>query len=215
MSISPAADLEASLIARAQMLAQEFLSGAASRREEIMAEANERLHLREEHEVLAARAAADRLQRQQVQSAEIRLAGESDRLRWTLVQAVLTQLDEAVAALTSDEGKYLPILAGFIASGAAALDADTVVVELNAQDLARLNSRWETFSKDLAPGKTLQLSHHPLRSSGGALLRDTENRVRINQTFEGRKQRMSQTLIQVVMERLFSSAAAAGAASHG
>lgn len=215
MSISPAADLEASLIARAQMLAQEFLSGAASRREEIMAEANERLHLREEHEVLAARAAADRLQRQQVQSAEIRLAGESDRLRWTLVQAVLTQLDEAVAALTSDESKYLPILAGFIASGAAALDADTVVVELNAQDLARLNSRWESFSKDLAPGKTLQLSHHPLRSSGGALLRDTENRVRINQTFEGRKQRMSQTLIQVVMERLFSSAAAAGAASHG
>ncbi len=205
MTTSPAADLEASLIARAQLLAQEFHTSAASRREEILAEANERLHLREEREVLAARAAADRLQRQQVQSAEIRLAGESDRLRWTLVQAVMTQLDEAVAELANDEAKYLPTLAGFIASGAAAITADTIVVELNAQDLARLNSRWATFSKDLAPGKILQLSPHPLHCTGGALLHDSDNRVRINQTFEGRKQRMSQTLIQVVMEKLFAT----------
>lgn len=205
MTTSPAADLEASLIARAQMLAQEFLTSAASRREEIIAEANERLHLREEREVLAARAAADRLQRQQVQSAEIRLAGESDRLRWTLVQSVLTQLDEALAELANNEEKYLPILAGFIATGAAGIAADTIVVELNAQDLARLNSRWETFSKDLAPGKTLQLSPHPLHCAGGAMLHDLENRVRINQTFEGRKQRLGQTLIQVVMEKLFAT----------
>lgn len=207
MTTSPAADLEAALIARAQSLAQEFLTSAAGRREEILAEANERLHLREEREVLAARAAADRQQRQQVQSAEIRLAGESDRLRWTLVQAVLTELDEAMAELANDEARYLPILAGFIASGAAAIDSDTIVVELNAQDLARLNSRWTSFSKDLAPGKTLQLSPHPLHCAGGAMLHDPENRVRVNQTFEGRKQRMSQTLVQVVMEKLFATSA--------
>lgn len=214
MSSNQAADLEAALIARAELLAQEFLSSAASRREEILAETQERLHLREEHEVLAAHAAAERQQRQQVQSAEIRLAGEFDRLRWTLVQSVLTQLDEALVELVNDETKYLPILASFIATAAAAIDDDTLVVQLNAQDLARLNRRWEAFCKDLAPGKTLMLSQQTLHSSGGALLHDGDNRVRVNQTFEGRKQRMSQILTQVIMERLFSNAPA-GVASHG
>ncbi len=214
MSNDPAAELEAALIARAKILAQEFIDGAAQRRAEIMAEANERLHLREEREVLAARSAADKLQRQQVQSAEIRLQGEYDRLRWALVQAVLTQLDEALTALASDEARYLPVLAEFIRTAAHAIDAGSLVVELNARDLARMSGRWESFSKDLAPGKTLQLSRQPLACSGGALLRDTENRVRVNQTFEGRKQRMNEMLAQVVMEKLFP-AAHAGVASHG
>ncbi|HEY6096287.1 MAG TPA: V-type ATP synthase subunit E family protein [Gallionellaceae bacterium] len=205
MSTDQAADLEAALIARAELLAQEFLAGASRRREELLAESSERLHLREEHEILSARAAADKLQRQQVQSAEIRLQGEYDRLRWTLVQAVLTQLDEAVAELANDEERYLPILARFIATAAAAIEADTLVVQLNAQDLARLNKRWESFSKDLAPGKTLQLSQQPLHCSGGALLHDSDDRVRVNQTFEGRKQRLGEMLAQVVLEELFAT----------
>ncbi len=202
----PAADLEASLIARAEMLASEFLDSAAKRREEILAETNERLHLREEREVLAARAAADKLQRQQIQTAEIRLAGEYDRLRWTLVQSVLAQLDAALTALANDEARYLPVLAGFIAAAARDIDADTLVVELNARDLARMSGRWENFSHDLAPGKILQLARQPRSCSGGALLHDTENRTRVNQTFEGRKQRMNEMLTQLVMEKLFPTA---------
>jgi V/A-type H+-transporting ATPase subunit E len=214
MTSTQAANLEASLIARADRLAQELQASAASRRKEILAETNERLHQREAHEILAASTAADTLQRQQVQSAEIRLQGELDHMRWTLVQAVLTQLDEALISLAGDEKKYLAILAGFIAAGAQAIDASTIVVALNAQDLARLNKRWESFSKDLAPGKVLQLSEHALLCSGGAMLHDSENRVRVNQTFEGRKQRMNETIIQVVMERLFP-VSTAGGLQHG
>lgn len=206
MTRSPAADLEASLITRAEMLAHEFQASAASRREEILTDANKRLHLREEREMLDARAAADKLQRQQVQSAEIRLQGEFDRLRWTLVQAVLTQLDEALSELASNESQYLPILAGLISAGAAAIDSVNIVVELNAQDLLRLNKLWENFSKDLAPGKVLQLAQQPLpHCSGGALLHDSDNRVRVNQTFEGRKQRMNEILVQAMMEKLFAT----------
>jgi V/A-type H+-transporting ATPase subunit E len=203
MTNSPSADLENALLARAEMLVQEFKTSAAHRRDEILSEANERLHLREEHEVLLARAAADKLQRQQVQSAEIRLQGDIDRLRWTLVQAVLTRLDDAVADLVNDENKYMTILSGLISVAAQAIDADTLVVELNAQDLLRLGKRWESFSKDLAPGKKLQLSPQPLHCVGGALLHDSENRIRVNQTFEGRKQRMNELLTQAVMEKLF------------
>lgn len=210
---NPADDLETALLARAQMQAQEYLDGAALRRQEILAEGTERLHLREEREVLAARTAADKLQRQQVQSAEIRLASEYDRLRWTMVQSVLTQLDEALLALANDEARYLPVLAAFIRTAASSIEADTLVVELNARDLARLGKRWESYSKDLAPGKTLQLAQQPIHCTGGTMLHDPDNRIRVNQTFEGRKQRMNEMLTQAVLEKLFVSAA--GAVQHG
>jgi V/A-type H+-transporting ATPase subunit E len=209
MATDQATDLESALLARADALANEYRTSAQHRREEILAESAEHLKLREEQQLLAAKDAADRLQRQQVQAAEIRLQGEQDRVRWTLVQSVLTQLDEAAAKLANDDAKYLPILSEFIKAGAAAIDNATVVVELNARDLGRVGGRWDEFSRDLAPGKALQLAHEARDCSGGALLRDPEDRVRVDHTFEGRKQRLTEELTRTVMERLF------GIANHG
>lgn len=206
MSDNQAADLETALLARAEALASEHLSMARHRREEIRAESSEHLKVIEEREVLAAKAAADKLQRQMVQAAEIRLQGEFDRLRWTLVQSVLTQLDEKTSNLASDEAVYLPMLAAFIAAGAHGIDHATIVVKLNARDLSRVGSNWQDFASDLAPGKQLELAHEPIVCSGGALLRDPDNRVRVDHTFEGRKQRLEEELARVVMERLFAGA---------
>lgn len=204
-----AADLEASLLARAETLAREYRQSAQHRREEILAESAEHLKLREEHELLAAKDAAERVQRQRVQAAEIRLQSDMDRIRWTLVQSVLTQLDEAVAQLVEDETRYLPILSRFIAAGAQAIDTPTVVVALNARDHGRLSNRWEAFARDLSPGKLLQLADEHLSCVGGALLRDPENRVRVDHTFEGRRQRLAEILTGTIMTQLF------GAANHG
>lgn len=210
MSDTQAADLEAALLARAEALAGEYMITARHRREEMLAESSEHLKLREEREVMAAKAAADKLQRQMIQAAEIRLQGEFDRLRWTLVQSVLSQLDEQARALAENEAAYLPQLAAFIAAAARAFEQEQVVVELNARDLSRVGSRWQDFTHELAPGKQLVLAHEPIICTGGALLRDPDNRVRIDHTFEGRKQRLEEALAHVVMERLF-----AGAQSHG
>ena len=140
--------------------------------------------------------------------------GGFERERPELAAIALATDSATLTAIANDEVRYLPILGNFISTAAAAIDADTLVVLLNARDLARMNGRWESFSKDLATGKILQLSRQPLACSGGALLHDTENRVRVNQTFEGRKQRMNDMLAQVVMEKLFP-VAHAGVASHG
>jgi V/A-type H+-transporting ATPase subunit E len=206
MAQNEAADLEASLLARAETLAREYREAAQHRREEILAESAEHLKLREEHELLAAKEAADRLQRQRVQAAEIRLQADLDRVRWTLVQSVLTELDESVAQLVGDEARYLPILARFIAAGAALMDTPTIVVALNARDHARLSPRWDSFAKELAPGKTLQLAHEHINSVGGALLHDPDTRIRVDHSFEGRKRRLSDELARGVMAQLFGAA---------
>lgn len=200
-----AADLEASLLARAETLAQEYRQGAANRREEILAESAEHLKLREERELLAAREAADRLQRQRVQAAEIRQQADLDRIRWTLVQSVLTQLDEAVARLVEDDARYLPLLARFIAAGARAIDAPVVLVALNARDRARLAGEWATFSADLAPDQSLQLADEHLDCIGGTLVHDADNRIRVDHTFEGRKRRLADELTRNIMARLFGA----------
>lgn len=211
MSDIQAADLETALLARAEALAGEYLSTARHRREEILTESSEHLKVREERELLAAKAAADKLQRQMIQAAEIKLQGEFDRLRWTLVQSIMSELDEQSSDLANNnEAAYLPILAAFITVGAHAFDQDTVVVELNARDLSRVSSRWQDFSSDLAPGKQLELAHGPIVCTGGVLLRDPDNRVRVDHTFEGRKQRLEEELAHLIMERLF-----AGAQNHG
>lgn len=210
MSNIQAADLETALLARAEVLAGEYLSTARHRREEILTESSEHLKVREERELLAAKAAADKLQRQMIQAAEIKLQGEFDRLRWTLVQSIMSELDEQSSELANNEAAYLPILAAFITAGAHAFDQYTVVVELNARDLSRVSSRWQDFSSDLAPGKQLELAHGPIVCTGGVLLRDTDNRVRVDHTFEGRKQRLEEELVHLIMERLF-----AGAQNHG
>ena len=210
MSDNQAAGLEAALVARAEALAAEYLNTAHHRRDEILAESSQHLKLREEREVQAAKASADKLQRRLIQAAEIRLQSEFDRLRWTLVQSVLTQLDERSRELANQESAYLPLLAAFIADGARAIDKPSVVVQLNVRDLGRVSPRWQTFANGLLPGTQLELSPEPIVCTGGALLRDPDNRVRVDHTFEGRKQRLSEQLAHVVMERMF-----AGVQNHG
>jgi vacuolar-type H+-ATPase subunit E/Vma4 len=101
------------------------------------------------------------------------------------------------------------MLSEFIMAGAAAIDSATIIVELNARDLGRVGERWDEFSRDLTTRKLLQLAHEPRHCSGGALLRDPSDHVRVDHTFEGRKQRLAEALTRTIMERLF------GMANHG
>jgi V/A-type H+-transporting ATPase subunit E len=204
MSDGDTSDLKQSLLSRAQRIADEYRQHGRQRREEILSESAARRKLREEREVLAAKAAAERTYRQEIQAAELRGHGEIEHLRWTLVQSVLSQLDERTARAAADEKTYLPLLARLIEAGARMLPDAAIVVQLNARDLSRLKDRWTEFALPLAPGKQLVLDPEPFQCSGGALLRDSANRKRVDQTFEGRRRRLENELAETVMEQLFT-----------
>jgi len=85
-------ELESALLARAKSLAEEHLRAAKAARERIVAQYNDKLRLREEKEVLAAKQTSEKQYKRKVQAAEIRAQGELDRLRWNLVQAVMDQV---------------------------------------------------------------------------------------------------------------------------
>ena len=73
--------LETALLERAQHLADEALASARQSRDRIIREENERLRLREEREVLMAKAIAERDFRRNVQANELNVEEELDRLR--------------------------------------------------------------------------------------------------------------------------------------
>lgn len=212
---SQVSQLEQALLSQAEGLAREALKNAEAARARILAEAQERIRQREEREILAAKAEAERMVRRRVQAAETKRAAEFDRLRWVLTEAVLSQVQLALQALVQDEARYLPVLSAMLSEAARQLPQGELVAEVNALDYERLKPVWEAFSATAAPGRKVELATLTHPSVGGIKIRLADNRAQLDQTFEARQERLREELAQVVTERLFASAPDLGTLVHG
>jgi V/A-type H+-transporting ATPase subunit E len=212
---SQVSQLEKALIRQAEGLAREHLKNAESARNRIHAEFDERIRLKEEREVLAAKAEAERKVRRRTQAAETRLAADLDRLRWALTESVLAQMRERLRELAQDAPRYDAALAELLRAAVTQLPAGDLVAEVNTADFARLGSKWPALAAQVAPGRKLSLAVLAKPSEGGARVRLADNRAQINQTFEARQERLADELARVAMERLFASAPDLGTLVHG
>lgn len=207
--------LEQALIRQAESLAREHLRNAEAARNRIRTEVEERIKLKEEREVLAAKAEAERRVRRRIQAAETRLAADLDRLRWALTESVLAQMRERLRDLVKDTPRYEAALIGLLRAAVVQLPDGDLVAEVNASDYARLADRWPDIAAEVAPGRQLTLALLEWPSEGGVRVRLADNRAQINQTFEARQERLADDLARVVMERLFASAPDLGTLVHG
>jgi V/A-type H+-transporting ATPase subunit E len=195
-------ELEQAILARAERLATEYRDRAERSRDNILRAASDRLRLREEREEAIAKTLGERTFRQQVQANELKLQGHLDRVRWNLVTDVERRLGERMEAFRRDDPGYLDLLSACLAQAAREIEADDLVAEVNPQDLQRLQHGWQEIAARAAPGKSLQLSPEPVETVGGVLVRSADNRIKVDNTFEGRLERLSQRVQQVILERL-------------
>lgn len=207
--------LEQALLRQAEGLAREAMKNAEAARQRILAEAEQRIKLREEREILAAKAEAERRARRLLQAAETRRAAEFDRLRWVLTQSVIAQVDAALQELVVDLDRYRPVLEGFLAEAARQLPPGDLIAEVSAGDYDRLKPVWEELARRAAPERKVNLGTLPHASLGGMRVRLADNRARLDQTFEARMERLQEPIAQVVMERLFASTPDLGTLVHG
>lgn len=207
--------LELALLAQAESLARTQRQSAESARQRILAESADKLKLAEEREILLAKVEAERHIRQQAQAAEGRLAAELDRLRWTLTETALATMKDAFRQLVADEPRYRQTLEAWLAAAARALPEGGLVAEVRAEDEARLAPHWATLAARAAPGRDVRLTSHDQRSEGGMRVRLADNRARLDQTFEARRDRLADELARVAMERLFASAPDLDTLIHG
>ncbi|MGO9444529.1 MAG: V-type ATP synthase subunit E [Thiobacillaceae bacterium] len=203
-SQSQVSQLETALLNQARTLAREELHNAEISCNRIRADAAARLKLIEQREILAVKADAERLFRRRIQSEETHLSGELDQLRWTLCEAVLTKVHDALHDLVQDGDRYFPVLAGFLSEAARNLPAGALVAEVNATDLERLNPVWPDFVSKAKLDRKVRLAGHGLPSIGGLRIRSEDNRARVDQTFETRIRQLQADLARVAMEQLFS-----------
>lgn len=208
-------ELETALLARARSLAEAHMRNARAARERIVAQCNDRLRLREEKEVLAAKNLAEKQYRRKVQAAEIRQQGALDRLRWNLVQSVVEQVKARFVAMTADNAEYLAWLAKHLAAAGAALPAGRLQVSLNADDEKRLKPVWERLCGDALPGREVILAGEPCHTAGGFIIETEDRRMRLDETLEGRMERLQSDLHRAIMEHLFASVPDMGALFRG
>lgn len=201
---SQISQLEKALIEQAEGLARERLQNAEAARERIAREAAERLAQAEARERQAARAEADRLVRRRVQAAEGRLTAELDRLRWALTEAAMSSVRLALTELSQDPARYLAVLEGYLVVAARQLPHGDLVVEVNNADLNLLGPVWDAISQRAAPGRHIELAGHGSDSLGGIRVRLTDNRARLDQTFEARMERQAEALAGAIMARMFA-----------
>ena len=105
--------LEKAILERAELMANECHSRAEAGRKNILREASERLHLREEKETLLAKSLADRAYLRKVQADELKLQSKMDHMRWNLVQVVVDRLQQKIQALTAVPGLMLTSFRAF------------------------------------------------------------------------------------------------------
>lgn len=200
---SQTAELESALLARAKALSEKSLADAGRKCDELIASANERLRLREEHEAHAAREFSERTYRQRIQAGEIRMQRQLEWLRWRLVQEAMDALSAQLKLFVEDEEQYLRLIGRSLAKAAAAIERRDLVAELNARDWARVSPRWESFCHEAGVTAEVRLAQEPLSCLGGIRVRDVADTIRVDLTFEGRLTRMLEALQQMIMGRLF------------
>jgi V/A-type H+-transporting ATPase subunit E len=207
--------LEQAIRERAQALADEHMAQAERARQRIHRDSEERLRLLEERETLLAQSRAEREYRRRVQAAEIRMQADLDRLRWGLVEGVMDGLRRRLEDLRADDDRYLPLFTALLAEAAAAVERDELEALVSDQDQGRIRRHWETIAAGVPEGKDIVLSDEPCTCGGGVLVRSRDRRISVDNTFEGRMERMREELHRVVLERLFPAAAHMGALFNG
>ena len=198
-------ELEQAILARAERLASEYRERASRGRDNILREAAERLRMRESREESIAKTLGERTFRQYVQASELKMQTHLDRMRWNLVQDVEHGLIGRMKAFTEDTARYDAWLDALIARAAGLIEEKALIVAANARDQKRLSERWETLVETLPSHKTLTLAKEPIETLGGVLVSSRDQRIRVDNTFEGRLERLRLAVQQVILERLLPS----------
>ncbi len=198
-------ELEQAILARAERLAAELTERANRSRDSILREAAERLRLREAREESSAKSLGERTFRQRVQASELKMQTTLDRLRWNLVQDVERRLADRMRAFMQDDIAYSHWLQALIATAAAQIERENVIVAANPRDHQRLFARWDSIAQHLPKGHFAALADNPIETLAGVLVTSEDGLIRVDNTFEGRLARLRPRIQQTILERLLPS----------
>jgi len=208
-------DLEKALMQRASDLADEYLQRAKRSHDHFINDANERLQLREEKEIMTAKMLAESIYRSRVQSSELKVQKKLDQLRWQLIKDVIHQVKEKAIKIIKDQQQYTRLIIEFIQYGCTVIDDKNCLVEFNQPDYQLMSLQWKNIIQQVNSDKNIECSKQTHHLSGGIIMYNQTRSVRIDNTFEGRIDRLSDNIHQLVAEHFFSELSHESDKIHG
>ena len=208
-------DLEKALMQRADDLAEEYLQRSKRSHDHFISDENERLQLREEKEVMTAKISAESLYRSRVQSSELQVQKKLDQLRWKLIKEVISQVKDEAEQVVKNKNQYQQLLIEFIGYSASLINDQNLILEFNQRDYQLIEPQWEQFLQQINSDKKIVCSKQFHQMSGGIILYNQNRSIRINNTFEGRLERLSDDIHQLVARQFFSELSHESDKIHG
>lgn len=206
MSIAtPVEQLEQAILKRAQDLVDSHTQATQQQKAQILAESTKRQQLREHHETEVAKSLAEQHYRRKVQSSEIKMQAELDALHWNLIQAIINQLRQSLNQLSQQPETYFLLLQGYLNNAAHHLPETALLIKANSKDYNLLSSQWLQFLNSAHLPENSQLLQSETEFSGGILVSDLANTVRLDYTFEGLLERFEMSLCQEINQYLFAT----------
>lgn len=194
------------LLQRAKQLADEERKLAEHERERILRAARERLKQQRERAERQASQAAEQHYRRLVQRAEQDNRGKLEKLRWTLIEAVLIDLRNHLHKLHKDPDRYRGLLQNLLAEACATLRRDDLVAQLNNRDHAAFRESWQQLLESANCHHGIELSERRCDCVGGVLLENSDADLRLDNTFEARLERLAPALARSIDSVLFGNA---------
>ena len=210
-----AAALEQAIFDRARALAEEHRQQAERIVEQIRRDSQEQRSRFEAKAESRAVSRAEREYRRLIQAAEIRLQAELDRMRWGLVESVLRGAKERLQELRDDPEAYPGLVRRLLSEAVKEIAGERLTVRVRREDYEALQEQWESLTVVAAPDKVLTLSKEPFACSGGVLVESEDGRIRMNNTFEGRLERLRPALQRAIVKQLFPQDSEPEALFHG
>ena len=182
----------------AEQKVQYILSEAQREAERIREEARKRAQAQAEWILRKAKTQAEIEKQRLIANARLEVRRKKLAVQEELINEVLAALKEKLGSLPDDE--YFETLVGLTKEALRELGTSVIVIRSNERTLKLIDGRREEFAS--AVGAEVSLGE-PLECLGGVLVGDPNGKVRVDNTFDARIERMGGELRAEIARALF------------
>lgn len=205
-SLSETAKFTDDILSVAKTKAQQIIAEAENEKERQLQEAKITISKESADLVRNAEAEAEAVRRRIVSEVRHRLKMRAQQEKDKILSEVLRETKKRVMDFARDENRYTSYIVNLITDAIRELGLDSVTIHMNAEDLKRLNSEkiiQEIKRSDLSSTK-LQFSKNPINASGGVIVSNSDETIKIVNTFEQHFEALEPKLLIEAGKLLFS-----------
>lgn len=196
--------LRSQILRDAELKGSDMVKEATAEANKIVAEAENRAKTEAEQIILRAKTDAEAIKRRVI-------SAEQQKARWTILEEKNRLVNDVIEEASNEVRKYVTskdytrVLSKLIAEALESIKTEKYVVKLSESDRKRVDTgQVETqLEKVLGRKARIQWSDEPYKCSGGVFVSDEDGKIRFDNTFEARSQRLERDLLHKVSKTLF------------